>query len=696
MTQIRIFISYRRDDSEGYVGRLYDHLVEKFGKDHVFLDVDTIKPGKDIRAEIEQAVLLCDVLIAVIGPQWIMADDGSGKRRLDDSEDYVRLEIATALKRNILVIPTLVHKAKSPTRNELPADLSLLAGRNAIDISHERFYYDFERLSEAINRSAIISSSSSHQEIVIPDNPNPLPQSTYLPIIKDIDRSFNTSKLPKISKEIQSEQWDTTREKVAHLLGGAYGSRINHIREYVRDFWKMIKYSGYLAFHDEDYCREVEDSIYKLIPLVNSVIPLNRSLNETPISPEQWFYLIAAAWLQDIGMATNIFIEDPIQGKISNDFEHARSVHNLRSQQYIKEHLQNLGLNEFEADNIGIICEYHRKSLDINRCPEGSTDVNLPLLCAYLRLADVISINHERVKDDLKFLEFIKIPEEDKFHWIKSEWILDVVPDPSKLTIKIIFKFSHIDINNGILINDMICNEVKAELHKVRDILIKGGISYYLDVETTDAGNNLSENLKRLFHQIINNIQLDTCISAEDVVTSLIESILYFDSFENKIEALDALVAFREHAIRNIKIRRCNIIIDKIFTIIDASLNLNGVEPEVIFANIISDILILRENREIAFKKIAEIAQPILSDYGTILLFGRSSLVLHALSLAKEDAKRKTKIYVCEGRNLDQYSNLNDLSYCDGMVYAKSLKHLGFIDVKLIPDILVGNLFGEN
>ena len=99
----RIFISYRRADSEGYVGRLYDQLIKKFDKSEIFLDVGTIKPGEDFVVAIEKAISSYDVLIAVIGPKWLNMRDNKGASLIDKPNDFVRLEIASALKRNNLV-----------------------------------------------------------------------------------------------------------------------------------------------------------------------------------------------------------------------------------------------------------------------------------------------------------------------------------------------------------------------------------------------------------------------------------------------------------------------------------------------------------------------------------------------------------------------------------------------------------------
>ena len=99
----KIFISYRREDSGGYAGRLYDRLSRHFGKDQVFMDIDHIEPGEDFVALIGQQVGTCKILIALIGRNWVNAADKAGARRLDDPEDFVRVEIASALASNVRV-----------------------------------------------------------------------------------------------------------------------------------------------------------------------------------------------------------------------------------------------------------------------------------------------------------------------------------------------------------------------------------------------------------------------------------------------------------------------------------------------------------------------------------------------------------------------------------------------------------------
>jgi TIR domain len=146
-----IFISYRRADSCAYAGRVYDHLVDRFGEDRVFMDVDSIEPGADFIEVLQNTVGSCDVLIAVIGRQWLTATDADG-RRLDHPEDLVRIEVSTALNRNVRVIPALVGGAQMPASHDLPEVLAALARRNAVEISDTSFVPTLNRLIESLER----------------------------------------------------------------------------------------------------------------------------------------------------------------------------------------------------------------------------------------------------------------------------------------------------------------------------------------------------------------------------------------------------------------------------------------------------------------------------------------------------------------------------------------------------------------
>jgi hypothetical protein len=146
----RIFISYRREDSAGYAGRLSDALESRFGAGRVFRDVDDISPGEDFVQRLDTALADCAVLLAVIGRQWATAADRRGQRRLDDPQDYVRVEIATALQRTLRVVPVLVDGTPMPSLADLPDQLAALSRRQAVTLADGSWGDDVARLCRAI------------------------------------------------------------------------------------------------------------------------------------------------------------------------------------------------------------------------------------------------------------------------------------------------------------------------------------------------------------------------------------------------------------------------------------------------------------------------------------------------------------------------------------------------------------------
>jgi len=147
----RIFISYRRDETAYPAGWLYDRLAQHFGAGQIFKDVDSIELGDDFVQVITRAVGSCDVLLALIGEQWLTITDAQGQRRLNDPDDFVRLEIEAALTRDVRIIPILIDGARMPNADELPAGLASLARRQALELSPSRFEYDTSRLLKILD-----------------------------------------------------------------------------------------------------------------------------------------------------------------------------------------------------------------------------------------------------------------------------------------------------------------------------------------------------------------------------------------------------------------------------------------------------------------------------------------------------------------------------------------------------------------
>ena len=192
-----IFISYRRSDSEGEAGRLFDDLVAHFGEQMVFMDVAGIEAGRDFRKAIEESVAGCGVLLVMMGPSWAIAKDESGRLRLEDPNDFVREEVASALRRDIPVIPVLVRGAKMPRAEQLPESVKDLAFRNAIELTHARWKSDIQLFIESLRR--LVGSSGEVKAV------GQRPSGQTAAASSDSGSRFNAVTLKKVTQELALE-----------------------------------------------------------------------------------------------------------------------------------------------------------------------------------------------------------------------------------------------------------------------------------------------------------------------------------------------------------------------------------------------------------------------------------------------------------------------------------------------------------
>jgi TIR domain len=162
-TMTKVFLCYRREDSGGHAGRIQDHLTHALGSDILFMDVDAVPLGANFGKVLHDEVAKCDVLLAVIGRNWLDARDEHGNRRLENPNDFVRVEIGAALQRNIPVVPILVDGAKIPDAGQLPKELQELSFRNGIDVRIASFHNDVSRLIQSLKRQLNIDIQRRHE-----------------------------------------------------------------------------------------------------------------------------------------------------------------------------------------------------------------------------------------------------------------------------------------------------------------------------------------------------------------------------------------------------------------------------------------------------------------------------------------------------------------------------------------------------
>jgi adenylate cyclase len=176
----KIVISYRRRDSEAMTGRIFDRLVAHYGRDAVFRDIDNIPAGIDFRAHITDVLVHCDILLAIVGPNWAGRSSRARRARIDDENDFVRIEVETALQRDIPVIPVLLASSKMPSADQVPEGLKAFVYRQAVLVDPGRdFEHHVDRLMREIDRISLRRSEATAPEpeteaprLVLPDKPS--------------------------------------------------------------------------------------------------------------------------------------------------------------------------------------------------------------------------------------------------------------------------------------------------------------------------------------------------------------------------------------------------------------------------------------------------------------------------------------------------------------------------------------------
>lgn len=167
-----IFLSYRRADSKAWTGRLADDLRAYFGRDRVFLDIDSSRAGQDFVVQIDDALASSRAVVAVIGPSWLEIADGEQHRRIDNPEDFVRQELEHALSSGIPVLTVLVGHATVPPLDQLPTSLKKLARVQAVTMADEDWEFHFGRLVEALEKHGLYAARSTEEQSPIEWKPS--------------------------------------------------------------------------------------------------------------------------------------------------------------------------------------------------------------------------------------------------------------------------------------------------------------------------------------------------------------------------------------------------------------------------------------------------------------------------------------------------------------------------------------------
>ena len=225
-----VFISYRRDDTGGDAGRLNDTLNQLLGPDRTFFDFEQIAPGMDFEVQLKRALGESRVLLALIGPNWEKIIDSSGKPRLEDKKDFVRMELVAALKnKKVQVVPILLNRDAIPKQDELPPVLRPITRLNAFVIRRDRWQEDVATLlkklgisqqtsqaatdTNAARQARLVSASVEWKRRDEPD-PNPRRWVVYVDNGSDAPITVEKVKVSSASMELSIEDWGAVRPNV--------------------------------------------------------------------------------------------------------------------------------------------------------------------------------------------------------------------------------------------------------------------------------------------------------------------------------------------------------------------------------------------------------------------------------------------------------------------------------------------------
>ena len=486
-------------------------------------------------------------------------------------------------------------------------------------------------------------------------------------------------KIPDLINQIRKELLRTRN----------YLERLEKIHDEVLKLWKHHHGPPWEIFHNNSHNIEVEKALYELIP----------EDKRTNLSEEEWFSLIASVWFHDIGMIVGLPGFETDREKELNDekgvnlFIDVRQQHNLRSATFVRNNWQTLGISEREADSISTICKFHRRTEDINVCPNNIGGIRIALLSAYLRVAVTIHLDQQITSQQYQeLLQSSGMDWESMFHWMKAQWITSIKADPERLQLILTYLGAPEESDIAGFVSDRIKNELDDTLKSVLLIMLRGKISYFLDVSMKKHGFMDAAALREL-ELIRGNIHLEELSSASEAYVTVLNTLLKFTAYPDPLKVITRYVGNISHLL---KIRPCHNMIRNLLARIEPILAANAAVPDETVATLREIVSRLINEKRKNTRRMRMYARPFLTDRGSILLYGYSSSVIDALSSLSHEDKQRTKVYIGECRGKSQFDRLNLILYNDGINYAENVKKLGFTQVQIIPDISIGNLMKRN
>lgn len=521
------------------------------------------------------------------------------------------------------------------------------------------------------------------------------------------------------------------------------------IREAVKALHSLSENEKPLAFytpHGPTHFQMVEDNLHKLIPDM---------VAEKELVEEERFYLLASAWLHDLGMYRSVVFD--VYGEHLEDNE-IRERHHLTSSQFITSYFDKCGVKEIDKEFLATLCMYHRRKENIEVCPTmKSVGVNnksfrIKLLAAYLRLADSLDIGSYRTTTPAYAISLAyNIPQESKMHWIKNRVISGVFIDAEKHKIRVEFSepkiYDKSNFNTSKFINekldyviDLVMQDLHEELNSVKQILISYGISYFLEIIQTKNAEFVSEQTTNDLVEMVANYDILVHPSASKLLEMILLTVANISGYHlNKYDRPQKYTSNRSGTLSKI-VRELKDFLSKINTELVSSrpchyglTNLirsceeyvDLLESNESISDFINKVSCLysahhkyRQNIRLQSSSFFEkkyLTGKKENNKFYIVLYGYSELAIKAIcgfrdSLILEkypgvkpkdfynnkletDFSDHFTIFICEGQPKTITASQDKLIYHDGIRYAEALRQRNFLNVVMIPDATIGNIY---
>lgn len=531
---------------------------------------------------------------------------------------------------------------------------------------------------------------------------------------------------------------ETDEKKYWVWLDEILGCSLERIKEKVKALYEDPdnRPLPFYTSHEASHCRAVEDLIHHLIPFEKY----------TALTVLERFFLLAAAWLHDIGMLSTV--SDIVWGEKLGPDE-IRRRHHETSALFIRDHPHRCGVSEADRHFLADLCRYHRRCVDLHLAPEklgaGHKEHRFRLLAAYLRLADALQVDHGRAPDRLFALCLAyNIPPETKLHWIKSRLVSSIVPDAENHLITVQFQkpgpadFERFRLDPRWVepkidaVIHYVLDELRDELASVMYTLTSGAITFYLDIREVDAYGVGAMTMNHLMPLVLNHDVL-VWPSASRVMEMILIDLAEIAGYQlrneqapQRMEGFRALGEIGENIRRFLGLleqdvrshRAGHLGIRSLLEQCRPLLDVDLFTPETFIRLLDDRYQHQRQHRRNIRVRASDCGKEIPLPDGecNLLLFGYSELVIKALCgfrdrLAKKRGLDPRKIYgseaemelscrfrlfICEGQPKTHTACQDRLLYHDGISYALALRRRNFTNLVILPDIILSSVLGRH